>query len=116
MEVVGVWNPPNDFDGGNEGRSKSGLTPILAEKAQPMSIWTRWLKVHSFFSRGDARRPSRGKPAGKRSSRKPTVEQLEDRTMPSFGLTALHLGSSTGATDYDYTAANKVVPVGTVDA
>ena len=34
----------------------------------------------------------------------------------SFGLTKLHVGSATGLEDYVFTAGNKVVPQGTVDA
>src|ERR1043166_1210836 len=58
------------------------------------------------------RRPARGQ-----ARRSPLLlEQLEDRTTPSFGLSALHLGTSAGSIDYDYTAGNRIVPTGTVDA
>src|SRR5262249_53259529 len=55
------------------------------------------------------------KPSGKRASSNLNIEQLEDRTAPAFGLSALHLGSASGSIDYDYTAGNKIYPTGNVD-
>ncbi|TMQ30654.1 MAG: hypothetical protein E6K70_23840 [Planctomycetota bacterium] len=74
-----------------------------------MPTWTRWLKP--LRRRGC----SRQKPARKPSCRKLSIEQLEDRTVPSLSLSALHLGSANGSIDYDYTAGNKVFPTGHVD-
>src|SRR5947207_1499315 len=44
------------------------------------------------------------------------VEPCEKRLLLAFSLTKLHVGSISGAEDYDYTAGDKVVPEGAVDS
>src|SRR5690348_1255451 len=80
-----------------------------------MSFWTRLSKLFNISST-HTKRVANPRPGKRRRGCMLMLEQLEDRTTPSFGLSALHLGTSTGSIDYDYTVGTKIVPTGTVDA
>src|SRR6266540_2868915 len=74
----------------------------------------RWLRLlipgHKLAKRVPRRTARR-----RRADTRLTVEQLEGRVVPAFGLSKLRLGSS-GLEDYLFTAGNKIVPVANVDA
>src|SRR5262245_25143334 len=76
-------------------------------------FFVSWLRKTFGLSRRQATKGA-SRQSGRRA--RPAVEQLEERAVPAFGLTGLHLGAATGPEDYVYTVANKVVPTGNVDA
>src|SRR2546429_36339 len=63
-----------------------------------------------------AKRVRQRKPAKRQGTRGWCLEQLEERVLLAFGVDKLFLGSLSGPQDYVYTAANKIVPHGSVDA
>jgi hypothetical protein len=81
-----------------------------------MSFWTHLTRLFqgNFTLRQQL---ARRRPANRQTGGRLFLEPLEDRFLPaSVSLAALHLGSTTGSTDYVYTAGNAIVPTGNVDA
>src|SRR3954471_7312732 len=78
---------------------------------------TRCLRLLNLGPR-PAKRVRPRKPAKRPGTRGLCLEQLEVRALLSagFGLDKLYLGSLSGPQDYIYTAGNKIVPHGNVDA
>jgi hypothetical protein len=81
-----------------------------------MWFWTRLIR---FFEGNSSLhlRLVRRRPAKRRTGFRLFLEPLEDRFLPASSLlSALHLGTAAGSTDYVYTSGNTIFPTGSVDA